>query len=206
MNRLDPLARVRVTAAGAEFNRFAVHVLRIGTTPMGPSFFNTATATHMHVIPRAVIVTTANTRVYQEAGAPGTLVRCASDNCVQAAPYLVDPVDDLCVICPKRDHGCVVTTPALIVSREGSAWRVFRIDLSGENAERAKLWERTRTIERNFEHEADIKIGLDATRIVELRRGPPERIPTSHAYELRELAHLLRLLPVHAVMRKERAR
>lgn len=206
MIRLDPIARVRVTADGAAFNRFSMQVLRIGITPSGPSFYNTATGTHMNLIPRAVIVATARTRVYQQTGAPRTVVRCASDDGVQPAHYIADPIDDLCMICPNRDRDCIVMTPVLIVSRQGSGWRVFRLDLTGDNAERARRWEQLFHIDWDLEREADITIGLDVSRTVELRRGPPKLVPTRHTRELFELWRLLQLLPLPAAMLKEHAR
>jgi len=202
MTRLDPTARVHVTQDGAEFNRSALQFLHIGTTPTGPSFFNTATGMHTQVIPRAVVVTTAATRVYQEPTAPRGIVRCASDNANQPAPYFADPIDDLCLICSMRDNACVVTTPVVIVSREGSGWRVLRLDVTGKNAQRAREWEQRFYLDWDLEHEADVSISLDVQCNVQLPLGLPRRIDRRQAPAPLALSDLLHVLPLPAAMMK----
>jgi hypothetical protein len=202
MIRLDPIARVRVTRDGAAFNRFSTQVVRIGTTPMGPSFYNTATRTHAQVIPNAVIVTTASTRVYQHPGVSSGIISCASDDRVQPALYIPNPIKELCALCPRRGGTCVDTTPTLIASRHGDGWRVLRLDLTGASAKRARAWGQTCYVDWDLEHEADISIGLDAHRTVELSLGPPKRMSPRRARELFELYRLLHLLPLPAAMIK----
>jgi hypothetical protein len=202
---LDPIARVRVTPEGAEFNRFSTQILRISATPTGPSFFNTATRAHTQVIPNAVIVKTGMTRVYQEPGAPAGVVRCASDNGRQPAPYFSDPIDDLCLICPAR-RLCVETAPIVVISRNGGGWRVFRLDLSGDNAASARAWEQTFNVDWDLEHEADISIGLDLQRVVEVSLGSPRPIDRRQVSALRALHELLQLLPLPAATMKAVAR
>lgn len=202
MTVLDRLAKVRFTADGPAFNRFSSQIVRIGTTPAGPSFVNTATWTQAQSIPNAIAVRTSSTRIFQDQVDPTRVVRCASDNGQHPALYIRAPIDDLCVICPKRDGDCIATTPVILVSREGAGWRVLRIDLTGEHAVLARAWERKCYLDWDLEHEADLSIDLDAQRSVVLRLSPPRRLFPHRSRELLALYHLLQLVPLTAAMLK----
>jgi len=199
---LDPIAKVRFTAGGPAFNRFACQIIRIGTTPAGPSFFNTATKAHAQSIPNAIAVRTGSTRILQDPVDPPKVVRCASDHGQQPAPYNGDPVEDLCLICPERTGACVATTPVILASREGAGWRVLRIDLTGGHAALARAWERQCYLDWDLEHEADLSIGLDARRSVEVRLGEPRPLSHRRSRELHELYVLLHHFPLPAAMLK----
>jgi hypothetical protein len=199
---LDRLAKVQFTPDGTMFNRFSTQIVRIGTTPAGPSFFNTATKTHAQSILNAIAVRTGSTRIFQDPVDPANVVRCASDNGQHPAPYIRDPVDDLCLICPKRTTECAATTPVILASREDAGWRVIRIDLTGEHAVLARAWERQCYLDWDLEYEADLSIDLDAQRSVQLRLGLPRRLSRHRARELRALYTLLHYLPLPAAMLK----
>lgn len=180
---------------------FSTQIICIGTTPAGPSFFNTATKMHMQSIPNAIVVRTGSTRILQDLVGP-KVVRCASDNGQHPALYVRDPVDDLCLICPERTRACIATTPAIVASREDAGWRVLRIDLTGEHAALARAWERQCYLDWDLEHEADLSIDLDAQRSVHLRLGEPRRLSRHRARELLALYTLLHHLPLPAAMLK----
>jgi len=199
---LDRLAKVQFTPDGTMFNRFSTQLVRIGTTPAGPSFFNTATKTHAQSIPNAIWVRTGSTRILQDPADPAREVRCASDNGQHPALYIREPVDDLCLICPERTSACVATTPVILASREGAGWRVIRIDLTGEHAALARAWERRCYLDWDLEHEADLSIDLDAQRSVQLRLGEPRRLSRERARELHALYVRLHHLPLPAAMLK----
>ncbi|HET9627203.1 MAG TPA: hypothetical protein VFP84_37845 [Kofleriaceae bacterium] len=184
------------------FNRFSTQIVRVGKTQVGPSFFNTATKTHMQSIPNAIAVRTGSTRILQDPAAPAGMVRCASDNAQQPALYIQDPVDDLCLICPKRAGACIATTPVILASREDAGWRVLRIDLTGEHAEFAGAWERQCYMDWDLEYEADLSIGLDAQTSVQLHLSEPRRLSPHQAGELRALYIVLHHLSLPAAMIK----
>jgi hypothetical protein len=181
---------------------FSTQIVCIGTTPAGPSFFNTATKMHAQSIPNAIAVRTGSTRILQDPADPARVVRCASDNDQHPAIYIRDPVDDLCLICPERTGACVATTPVILASREDAGWRVLRIDLTGEHAALARAWERQCYLDWDLEHEADLAIDLDAQRSVQLRLGEPRRLSRHRARELLALYTLLHYLPLPAAMLK----
>lgn len=202
MTVLERLAKVRFTADGPAFNRFSTQIVCIGTTPAGPSFFNTATNVHAQSIPNAIAVRTGSTRILQDLVDPPKVVRCASDNGQHPALYIRDPVDDLCLICPERTGACVATTPVILASREGTGWRVLRIDLTGEHAALARAWERQCYLDWDLEHEADLSIDLDAQRSVQLRLSEPRRLSPHRSRELHALYVLLNQIPVTAASPK----
>jgi hypothetical protein len=181
---------------------FSTQIVCIGTTPTGPSFFNTATKVHALSIPNAIAVRTGSTRILHDLVDPPKAVRCASDNGQHPALYIRDPVDDLCLICPRRDGDCVATTPVILASREDAGWRVLRIDLTGGHAVLARAWERQCYLDWDLEHEADLSIDLDAQRSVQLRLGEPRRLSRHRARELLALYTLLHYLPLPAAMLK----
>jgi hypothetical protein len=199
---IAPVATVRLTAGGPVFNRFSTQIVRVGKTQVGPSFFNTATKTHMQSIPNAIAVRTGSTRILQDPAAPAGMVRCASDNAQHPALYIRDPVDDLCLICPERARACIATTPVILASREDAGWRVIRIDLTGEHATLARAWERRCHMEWDLEHEADLSVDLDAQRSVQLRLGEPRRLSPHRAREMLALYTFLHHLPLPAAMLK----
>jgi hypothetical protein len=106
------------------------------------------------------------------------------------------------LICPERTRACVTTTPVILASREGAGWRVLRIDLTGEHAALARTWERQCYLDWNLEHEANLSIGLDARRSVELRLGEPRPLSHRRSRELHELYVLLHHAPLPAAMLK----
>lgn len=181
---------------------FSIQIVCIGTTPAGPSFFNTATKTHAQSIQNAIAIRTGSTRILHDLVDPAKAVRCASDNDQHPALYVRDPVDDLCLICPERTGACVATTPVILAGREGAGWHVLRIDLTGEHAVLARTWERQAYLDWNLEHEADLSIDLDAQRSVQLRLGEPRRLSRHRVRELLALYTLLHHLPLPAAMEK----